>query len=172
MYVRSGIDRKKKAASSRGRGVGGVFKKLIGKVTKKAIGSTAKSALKTLTKKKTVGAIVRLGKQTLQRNPRLKKTIVKQSKKVVADVAKNILGPSSEKKSGPAKKKIDINSRKQRIAVAAIVEAPAKKVKKIKDTVRPLVVAKKKKAARKKKKSGIPLKGWRKLTVCDGVILE
>ena len=170
--MRSGIDRKKKAASSRGRGVGGVFKKLIGKVTKKAIGSTAKSALKTLTKKKTVGAIVRLGKQTLQRNPRLKKTIVKQSKKVVADVAKNILGPSSEKKSGPAKKKIDINSRQKRIAAAAIV--PAKKVKKIKDTVRPLRVAKKKKkaAARKKKKSGIPLKGWRKLTVGDGVILE
>ena len=171
MYVRSGIDRKKKAASSRGRGVGGVFKKLIGKVTKKAIGRTAKSALKTLTKKKTVGAIVRLGKQTLQRNPRLKKTIVKQSKKVVADVAKNILGPSSEKKSGPAKKKIDINSRQKRIAAAASV--PAKKVKKIKDTVRPLGVAKKKKAAaRKKKKSGIPLKGWRKLTVGDGVILE
>ena len=170
--MRSGIDRKKKAASSRGRGVGGVFKKLIGKVTKKAIGSTAKSALKTLTKKKTVGAIVRLGKQTLQRNPRLKKTIVKQSKKVVADVAKNILGPSSEKKSGPAKKKIDINSREKRIA-AATASVPAKKVKKIKDTVRPLGVAKKKKAAaRKKKKSGIPLKGWRKLTVNDGVILE
>ena len=169
--MRSGIDRKKKA-SSRGRGLGGVFKKLIGKVTKKAIGSTAKSALKTLTKKKTVGAIVRLGKKTLQRNPRLKKTIVKQSKKVVADVAKNILGPSSEKKSGPAKKKIDINSRQKRIAATAAI-VPAKKVKKIKDTVWPLVVAKKKKAAaRKKKKSGIPLKGWRKLTVGDGVILE
>ena len=47
MYVRPGVDRrrtKKAAASTSGRGLGTIFKKLIGKVTRKAVGNTVRKA--------------------------------------------------------------------------------------------------------------------------------
>ena len=177
MYVRPSVDRRrtKKAASTSGRGLGSIFKKLIGKVTRKAVGNTAKSALKRLATKKTLGSIVRIGKKALQRDPRLKQTILKESKQVVTDVAKSILQPGQKKKkktvatAAAPSKKIDINSRKRRIEAAA-ASVPT-------DTVRPL--KKKKKKTQKKKKitttattNGIPLKGWRKALVGDGIIFE
>ena len=177
MYVRPSVDRRrtKKAASTSGRGLGSIFKKLIGKVTRKAVGNTAKSALKRLATKKTLGSIVRIGKQALQRDPRLKQTIVKESKQVVTDVAKSILQPGQKKKKTVAtaapSKKIDINSRKRRIEAAAAAAASVPT-----DTVRPL--KKKKKKTQKKKitttttTTGIPLKGWRKALVGDGIIFE
>ena len=177
MYVRPGVDRRrtKKAASTSGRGLGTIFKKLIGKVTRKAVGNTAKSALKRLATKKTLGSIVRIGKKALQRDPRLKQTILKESKQVVTDVAKSILQPDQKKKkkATPAAppKKIDINSRKRRIEAAAAASVPPSKKK---DTVRPL--KKKKKKTEKKKTTsttnGIPLKGWREALVGDGIIFE
>ena len=111
--MRPGVDRRrtKKAASTSGRGLGSIFKKLIGRVTKKAVGNTAKSALKRLATKKTLGSIVRIGKQALQRDPRLKQTIVKESKQVVTDVAKSILQPDQKKRRrrrGHLKKSISI----------------------------------------------------------------
>ena len=180
MYVRPGVDRRrtKKAASTSGRGLGTIFKKLIGKVTRKAVGNTAKSALKRLATKKTLGSIVRIGKKALQRDPRLKQTILKESKQVVTDVAKSILQPGQKKKKTaatavPSSKKIDINSRKRRIEVAAAAAAAASVPKKT-DTVRPLKKKKKKKTQKKKitTTSGIPLKGWRKALVGDGIIFE
>ena len=172
--MRPSVDRRrtKKAASTSGRGLGSIFKKLIGKVTRKAVGNTAKSALKRLATKKTLGSIVRIGKKALQRDPRLKQTILKESKQVVTDVAKSILQPGQKKKkktvatAAAPSKKIDINSRKRRIEAAA-ASVPT-------DTVRPL--KKKKKKTQKKKKitttTGIPLKGWRKALVGDGIIFE
>ena len=179
--MRPGVDRRrtKKAASTSGRGLGTIFKKLIGKVTRKAVGNTAKSALKRLATKKTLGSIVRIGKKALQRDPRLKQTILKESKQVVTDVAKSILQPGQKKKKTaatavPSSKKIDINSRKRRIEVAAAAAAAAASVPKKTDTVRPLKKKKKKKTQKKKitTTSGIPLKGWRKALVGDGIIIE
>ena len=174
MYVRPSVDRRrtKKAASTSGRGLGSIFKKLIGKVTRKAVGNTAKSALKRLATKKTLGSIVRIGKKALQRDPHLKQTILKESKQVVTDVAKSILQPGQKKKKTAAtavpSKKIDINSRKRRIEAAA-ASVPT-------DTVRPLKKKKKKKTQKKKitttTTTGIPLKGWRKALVGDGIIFE
>ena len=179
MYVRPSVDRRrtKKAASTSGRGLGSIFKKLIGKVTRKAVGNTAKSALKRLATKKTLGSIVRIGKKALQRDPHLKQTILKESKQVVTDVAKSILQPGQKKKkktvatAAAPSKKIDINSRKRRIEAAAAAAASVPT-----DTVRPL--KKKKKKTQKKKitttttTTGIPLKGWRKALVGNGIIFE
>ena len=178
MYVRPSVDRRrtKKAASTSGRGLGSIFKKLIGKVTRKAVGNTAKSALKRLATKKTLGSIVRIGKKALQRDPHLKQTILKESKQVVTDVAKSILQPGQKKKKTAAtaapSKKIDINSRKRRIEAAAAAAASVPT-----DTVRPLKKKKKKKTQKKKittttTTTGIPLKGWRKALVGDGIIFE
>ena len=175
--MRPSVDRRrtKKAASTSGRGLGSIFKKLIGKVTRKAVGNTAKSALKRLATKKTLGSIVRIGKKALQRDPRLKQTILKESKQVVTDVAKSILQPGQKKKKTaatavPSKTKIDINSRKRRIEAAAAAAAASVPT----DTVRPLKKKKKKKTQKKKitTTTGIPLKGWRKALVGDGIIFE
>ena len=177
--MRPSVDRRrtKKAASTSGRGLGSIFKKLIGKVTRKAVGNTAKSALKRLATKKTLGSIVRIGKKALQRDPHLKQTILKESKQVVTDVAKSILQPGQKKKKTVAtaapSKKIDINSRKRRIEAAAAAAAASVPT----DTVRPLKKKKKKKTQKKKittttTTTGIPLKGWRKALVGDGIIFE
>ena len=180
--MRPSVDRRrtKKAASTSGRGLGSIFKKLIGKVTRKAVGNTAKSALKRLATKKTLGSIVRIGKKALQRDPHLKQTILKESKQVVTDVAKSILQPGQKKKkktvatAAAPSKKIDINSRKRRIEAAAAAAAASVPT----DTVRPLKKKKKKKTQKKKitttttTTTGIPLKGWRKALVGDGIIFE